>query len=127
MKLFGNSKRRPEKAGTEAEAKTGTKRRKLSGAKKAGIALGVVLVVAVGAVAGYLAWEKPPERANAGLVDATKESTAPAETDGAEDAAEPTAAPTEDPNAGAPPRSTRTCIPSLSWASTSPRTARTPS
>ena len=83
MKLFGNSSRKPAKAGTVTEMKkpgAGKKRSGLSPVKKAGIALGVVLVLAAGAVAGYMAWEKPPERAKAGLVDATRESAAPQET-----------------------------------------------
>ena len=107
MKLFGSSSRKkPAKAGTvteRAKPGAGKKRSGLSPVKKAGIALGVVLVLAAGAVAGYMAWEKPPERAKAGLVDATRESAAPQETQApAEATAGPSAEPTEDPDAGAP-------------------------
>ncbi len=99
VKIFGNSSRKPGKPADEQKTK---KRSGLSAMKKAGIALGIVLVVAVGAVAWYLAWEKPPERQSSGLVTATKESSAPVETASAASSAAPTSEPTEDPNAGAP-------------------------
>ena len=101
MKLFGGSSRRQPARGTAAAEKQ-EKKPGLSGMKKAGIALGVVLVLAVGAVAGYMAWEKPPERTSTGLVSATHESLPPQGTQEPDSSAAPSAEPTEDPNAGAP-------------------------
>ena len=60
----------------------------------------VVLVLAFAAVAGYLAWEKPVDRAGGGLVDPTAESVPPKASEAPD--AEPSVEPTQDPNEGAP-------------------------
>ena len=102
MKLNGNSH---DRARTNPPAERETERRP-KGRSKAGkavaIAVCVVLILAFGAVAWYIGWEKPPEREGGGLVDPTYESTKPVSTQSPEASAEPSAEPTQDPNEGAP-------------------------
>ena len=86
---------------SERDAGRGPKKRSKAG-KAAAVAVCVVLILVFGAVAWYIAWEKPPERPGGGLVDPTYESTNPQDGGSPDATAEPTVSPTEDPNAGAP-------------------------
>ena len=102
MKLNGNSH---DRARTNPPAERETERRpkgRSKAGKAAAIAVCVVLILAFGAVAWYIGWEKPPEREGGGLVDPTYESTKPVSTQSPEASAEPSAEPTQDPNEGAP-------------------------
>ena len=102
MKLNGNN-REGMHSGTQEEPGRRSRQKKRSNAgRTAAIVVCVVLILAFGAVAWYIGWEKPPERHGGGLVDPTYESAKPQATDAPEASAEPSAEPTEDPNAGAP-------------------------
>ena len=102
MKLNGNHHTGSHSpSSSERDAGRGPKKRSRAG-RTAAIAVCVVLILVFGAVAWYIAWEKPPERPGGGLVDPTYESTNPEDGGSPDAAAEPTVSPAEDPNAGAP-------------------------
>ena len=102
MKLNGNHHTGSHSPSpSERDAGRGPKKRSRAG-KAAAVAVCVVLILVFGAVAWYIAWEKPPERPGGGLVDPTYESTNPQDGGSPDATAEPTVSPTEDPNAGAP-------------------------
>ena len=102
MKLNGNHHTGSHSpSSSERDAGRGPKKRSRAG-KAAAVAVCVVLILVFGAVAWYIAWEKPPERPGGGLVDPTYESTNPQDGGSPDATAEPTVSPTEDPNAGAP-------------------------
>ena len=102
MKLNGNHHTGSHSpSSSERDAGRGPKKRSKAG-KAAAVAVCVVLILVFGAVAWYIAWEKPPERPGGGLVDPTYESTNPEDGGSPDATAEPTVSPTEDPNAGAP-------------------------
>ncbi len=102
MKLNGNHHTGSHSpSSSERDAGRGPKKRSRAG-KAAAVAVCVVLILVFGAVAWYIAWEKPPERPGGGLVDPTYESTNPEDGGSPDATAEPTVSPTEDPNAGAP-------------------------
>ena len=102
MKLNGNHHTGSHSpSSSERDAGRGPKKRSKAG-KAAAVAVCVVLILVFGAVAWYIAWEKPPERPGGGLVDPTYESTNPQDGGSPDATAEPTVSPTEDPNAGAP-------------------------
>ena len=102
MKLNGNHHTGSHSPSpSERDAGRGPKKRSRAG-KAAAVAVCVVLILVFGAVAWYIAWEKPPERPGGGLVDPTYESTNPEDGGSPDATAEPTVSPTEDPNAGAP-------------------------
>ena len=102
MKLNGNHHTGSHSPSpSERDAGRGPKKRSKAG-KAAAVAVCVVLILVFGAVAWYIAWEKPPERPGGGLVDPTYESTNPEDGGSPDATAEPTVSPTEDPNAGAP-------------------------
>ena len=102
MKLNGNHHTGSHSPSpSERDAGRGPKKRSKAG-KAAAVAVCVVLILVFGAVAWYIAWEKPPERPGGGLVDPTYESTNPQDGGSPDATAEPTVSPTEDPNAGAP-------------------------
>lgn len=87
--------RNAEAGGSQKHTRKAAKR-----GSKAAIVVCVILVLIFGAVAGYMIWEKPPERPGGGLVDPTAESVPPGAT--ADPDAETSTEPTDDPNAGAP-------------------------
>ncbi len=102
MKLNGNHHTGSHSPSpSERDAGRGPKKRSKAG-KAAAVVVCVVLILVFGAVAWYIAWEKPPERPGGGLVDPTYESTNPEDGGSPDATAEPTVSPTEDPNAGAP-------------------------
>ena len=102
MKLNGNHHTGSHSPSpSERDAGRGPKKRSKAG-KAAAVVVCVVLILVFGAVAWYIAWEKPPERPGGGLVDPTYESTNPQDGGSPDATAEPTVSPTEDPNAGAP-------------------------
>ena len=102
MKLNGNHHTGSHSpSSSERDAGRGPKKRSKAG-KAAAVAVCVVLILVFGAVAWYIAWEKPPERPGGGLVDPTYESTNPEDGGSPDATAEPTVSPAEDPNAGAP-------------------------
>ena len=102
MKLNGNHHTGSHSPSpSERDAGRGPKKRSKAG-KAAAVAVCVVLILVFGAVAWYIAWEKPPERPGGGLVDPTYESTNPEDGGSPDATAEPTVSPAEDPNAGAP-------------------------
>ena len=102
MKLNGNHHTGSHSPSpSERDAGRGPKKRSRAG-KAAAVAVCVVLILVFGAVAWYIAWEKPPERPGGGLVDPTYESTNPQDGGSPDATAEPTVSPAEDPNAGAP-------------------------
>ena len=102
MKLNGNHHTGSHSpSSSERDAGRGPKKRSKAG-KAAAVVVCVVLILVFGAVAWYIAWEKPPERPGGGLVDPTYESTDPEDGGSPDATAEPTVSPTEDPNAGAP-------------------------
>ena len=102
MKLNGNHHTGSHSPSpSERDAGRGPKKRSKAG-KAAAVAVCVVLILVFGAVAWYIAWEKPPERPGGGLVDPTYESTNPQDGGSPDATAEPTVSPAEDPNAGAP-------------------------
>ena len=102
MKLNGNHHTGSHSPSpSERDAGRGPKKRSRAG-KAAAVAVCVVLILVFGAVAWYIAWEKPPERPGGGLVDPTYESTNPEDGGSPDATAEPTVSPAEDPNAGAP-------------------------
>ena len=102
MKLNGNHHTGSHSPSpSERDAGRGPKKRSRAG-KAAAVVVCVVLILVFGAVAWYIAWEKPPERPGGGLVDPTYESTNPEDGGSPDATAEPTVSPTEDPNAGAP-------------------------
>ena len=99
MKLNENNRSEPER---KQPREPGREKRRTPGkaGRTAAIAVCVVLVLAFAAVAGYLAWEKPVDRAGGGLVDPTAESVPPKASEAPD--AEPSVEPTQDPNEGAP-------------------------
>ena len=102
MKLNGNHHTGSHSPSpSERDAGRGPKKRSKAG-KAAAVVVCVVLILVFGAVAWYIAWEKPPERPGGGLVDPTYESTNPQDGGSPDATAEPTVSPAEDPNAGAP-------------------------
>ena len=102
MKLNGNHHTGSHSpSSSERDAGRGPKKRSKAG-KAAAVVVCVVLILVFGAVAWYIAWEKPPERPGGGLVDPTYESTNPQDGGSPDATAEPTVSPAEDPNAGAP-------------------------
>ena len=102
MKLNGNHHTGSHSPSpSERDAGRGPKKRSRAG-KAAAVVVCVVLILVFGAVAWYIAWEKPPERPGGGLVDPTYESTNPQDGGSPDATAEPTVSPAEDPNAGAP-------------------------
>ena len=102
MKLNGNHHTGSHSpSSSERDAGRGPKKRSKAG-KAAAVVVCVVLILVFGAVAWYIAWEKPPERPGGGLVDPTYESTDPEDGGSPDATAEPTVSPTEDHNAGAP-------------------------
>ena len=102
MKLNGNNREGAHSGPQEEQGRRSRPKKRSNAGRTAAIVVCVVLILAFGAVAWYIGWEKPPERQGGGLVDPTYESSKPQETDAPEASAEPSAEPTEDPNAGAP-------------------------
>lgn len=102
MKLNGNHQNNRSESERKQPREPGREKRRTPGkaGKTAAIAVCVVLVLAFAAVAGYLAWEKPVDRAGGGLVDPTAESVPPKASEAPD--AEPSVEPTQDPNEGAP-------------------------
>ena len=102
MKLNGNHQNNRSEPERNQPREPGREKRRTPGkaGKTAAIAVCVVLVLAFAAVAGYLAWEKPVDRAGGGLVDPTAESVPPKASEAPD--AEPSVEPTQDPNEGAP-------------------------
>lgn len=102
MKLNGNHQNNRSEPERKQPREPGREKRRTPGkaSKTAAIAVCVVLVLAFAAVAGYLAWEKPVDRAGGGLVDPTAESVPPKASEAPD--AEPSVEPTQDPNEGAP-------------------------
>lgn len=102
MKLNGNHQNNRSEPERKQPREPGREKRRTPGkaGRTAAIAVCVVLVLAFAAVAGYLAWEKPVDRAGGGLVDPTAESVPPKASEAPD--AEPSAEPTQDPNEGAP-------------------------
>lgn len=102
MKLNGNHQNNRSEPERKQPREPGREKRRTPGkaGKTAAIAVCVVLVLAFAAVAGYLAWEKPVDRAGGGLVDPTAESVPPKASEAPD--AEPSVEPTQDPNEGAP-------------------------
>ena len=102
MKLNGNNREGMHSGQQEEQSRRSRPKKRSNAGRTAAIVVCVVLILAFGAVAWYIGWEKPPERHGGGLVDPTYESAKPQATDAPEASAEPSAEPTEDPNAGAP-------------------------
>lgn len=102
MKLNGNHQNNRSEPERKQPREPGREKRRTPGkaGRTAAIAVCVVLVLAFAAVAGYLAWEKPVDRAGGGLVDPTAESVPPKASEAPD--AEPSVEPTQDPNEGAP-------------------------
>ena len=102
MKLNGNHQNNRSEPERKQPREPGREKRRTPGkaGKTAAIAVCVVLVLAFAAVAGYLAWEKPVDRAGGGLVDPTAESVPPKASEAPD--AKPSVEPTQDPNEGAP-------------------------
>ena len=102
MKLNGNHQNNRSEPERKQPREPGREKRRTPGkaGRTAAIAVCVVLVLAFAAVAGYLAWEKPVDRAGGGLVDPTAESVPPKASEAPD--AKPSVEPTQDPNEGAP-------------------------